>query len=155
MSVTVRDPNSPPASGWQYPAIAGPNIKSPDYSQLYGRVVKHYRANAQEPPSREAVNQWLCDNLPVRCDEGNAPYRNKFTDPPTYAQRGMKGPAWPLALIPIKLLANETDRGLGDIVARVIGPIGGDAFKKWYKAIFGTPCGCKERQEDWNATYPL
>ncbi len=62
---------------------------------------------------------------------------------------------WPVILRPMKLLATKDDKGLGDIIARTIGPVGGDAFKKWYKKIFGRECGCDTRQEFWNITYPL
>ena len=62
---------------------------------------------------------------------------------------------WPLILQPMKLLAQPGDKGLGDILARKIGPIGGDAFKAWYKATFGKSCGCDPRQESWNKKYPL
>jgi hypothetical protein len=62
---------------------------------------------------------------------------------------------WPVALLPLKLLRQPTDRGAGDIIARVIGPIGGDAFKAWYKKILGGDCGCNARQADWNARWPL
>lgn len=69
-----------------------------------------------------------------------------------------KSPApnsWPMALLPLKLLAKEGDRGAGDIIARSIGPIGGDAFKAWYKKLFGKDCGCGHRQEILNARWPL
>src|SRR5437868_4728727 len=62
---------------------------------------------------------------------------------------------WPLALLPLKLLAKEGDRGVGDIIARTVGPIGGDAFKTWYKRIFGKDCGCGARQDVLNARWPL
>jgi len=62
---------------------------------------------------------------------------------------------WPIILRPLKHLAIEGDNGLGDIIARTIGPVGGDEFKKWYKAIFGRECGCDIRQEWWNIRYPL
>ena len=67
----------------------------------------------------------------------------------------IKAQPWPLVLLPIKLLAKPGDRGAGDIIARVIGPIGGDAFKKWYKALFGRGCGCGNRQESLNQRWPL
>ena len=51
----------------------------------------------------------------------------------------------------VKVTAN----GAGDIIARTIGPIGGDAFKKWYKTIFNRDCGCGKRQETLNARWPL
>ena len=62
---------------------------------------------------------------------------------------------WPLILSPLKLLSQPEDKGLGDIIARTIGPVGGDAFKKWYKLTFGKECGCDVRQESWNIRYPL
>lgn len=62
---------------------------------------------------------------------------------------------WPGVLLPLKLLAKEGDRGAGDIIARVIGPIGGNAFKAWYKITFGKNCGCGNRQEALNARWPL
>lgn len=66
-----------------------------------------------------------------------------------------------MLLLPIKLLAKRGDRGAGDIIARTIGPIGGDAFKKWYKTLFGKDCGCggsgnpRGRQEFYNDRWPL
>ncbi len=63
--------------------------------------------------------------------------------------------AWPILLRPLRLLARSGDTGLGDIVERTIGPIGGQAFEKWYLTTFGRSCGCPERREEWNARYPL
>lgn len=62
---------------------------------------------------------------------------------------------WPVLMLPLKLLAKPEDKGLGDIVARTIGPLGGDAFKVWYQALFGQSCGCDARQEVWNQKWPL
>lgn len=62
---------------------------------------------------------------------------------------------WPLLAKPLKLMAKPTDRGLGDIVARVVGPVGGDAFKLWYKRTFGRDCGCGDRQKFLNTRFPL
>jgi hypothetical protein len=47
------------------------------------------------------------------------------------------------------------DRGVGDTVTRTIGRIGGDAFKKWFHALTGHPCGCDTRHERLNARYPF
>jgi hypothetical protein len=66
-----------------------------------------------------------------------------------------KPESWPLLLRPMKLLAAPEDRGLGDIVERTVGPIGGDAFKAWHQTLFGRSCGCVERREAWNVRYPL
>jgi hypothetical protein len=62
---------------------------------------------------------------------------------------------WPLILRPMKLWARDGDQGLGDIIERKIGPLGGDAFKAWYMMTFGRPCGCNTRKESWNKRYPL
>ena len=62
---------------------------------------------------------------------------------------------WPKILLPLKLLAQPGDRGLGDIIERVIGPIGGEAFKAWHLKVFGRPCGCAARRDAWNAKYHL
>ena len=63
--------------------------------------------------------------------------------------------AWPAVFLPLKLLARPEDKGLGDIIARTIGPLGGDAFKSWHLKTFGKSCGCNARQEAWNARFPL
>ena len=60
---------------------------------------------------------------------------------------------WPLWAKVLAKLSNEKDTGLGDTIARTIGPIGGDAYKKWFLVIFGENCGCDKRQEEWNAIY--
>lgn len=151
----IKDPGSPPEQGFQYPAISGPNIKTTCWDQLCGKVANHYQANGQPVPTCEEVLKWVCDNQQVSCYEGRQPYRNFFTDPPTYAQRGIHGPEWPMLLRPLKLLAKEGDKGLGDIVERTVGPIGGDAYKIWYERIFGKPCGCSERRDSLNLDYPL
>jgi len=62
---------------------------------------------------------------------------------------------WPLLIRPMKLLAKPDDKGLGDIVERTIGPVGGDAYKLWYKATFGKTCGCTKRKDNLNERYPL
>lgn len=60
---------------------------------------------------------------------------------------------WPAWASTVALLRQPEDAGVGDTIARVIGPIGGDAYKSWYQRIIGKPCGCTERQADWNARY--
>lgn len=155
MELWIKDTSTTPKEGWRYPAISGPDISTSSYGQLYGAVVKHYRVNEREVPTKEQVDRYICENLTVPCYEGREVFRNKHSHPPTYLKKGTAGPAWPLILMPLKLLAKEEDRGLGDIVARTVGPIGGEAWKKWHLRVFGRPCGCKERQEDWNLMYPL
>jgi hypothetical protein len=155
MSLWLKDPNSPPDEGFQYPAISGPNIKTFAWAQLHAKVAQHYAANQHPVPPQEDVIKWVCDNQQVSCYEGREPYPNKFTNPPSYAQRGLKSPNWPLLLMPFKLLAKPEDRGLGDIVERAVGKIGGDEYKAWHMKFFGKPCSCTERQDNLNRDFPL
>lgn len=55
-------------------------------------------------------------------------------------------PAWADELRKQKA-AGET--GVGDTAERLIGPIGGDVFKRLVKN-----CGCGQRKEDLNRLYP-
>ena len=61
--------------------------------------------------------------------------------------------SWPLWAKALALLSKPEDRGLGDVIARTIGPIGGDAFKAWHRKTFGRDCGCEARQEALNLQY--
>lgn len=61
---------------------------------------------------------------------------------------------WPAWAKELSQRRTAEDSGLGDTLARSIGPIGGDAYKAWYKNTFGRPCGCAERQADLNLQYP-
>ena len=54
----------------------------------------------------------------------------------------------------MKALAVPEDEGVGDTIARIVGPIGGNAYKVWFKATFGKSCGCTERQSAWNQRFP-
>ena len=85
------------------------------------------------------------------------PHGVKLEDIPQHLQNitVVKAEDWPAILKALKLAAKSGDKGLGDIVARIIGPIGGDAYKKWFEKIFGRPCGCSERQDYLNQRYPL
>ncbi len=62
---------------------------------------------------------------------------------------------WPMWA---KVLAGKStpeDKGIGDVVARTIGPEASGAFKAFYEMTFGKPCGCNGRQKRWNIEYPL
>lgn len=61
---------------------------------------------------------------------------------------------WPFWARMVQKMATSTDAGVGDTIARVIGPLGGDAWKTWYTKITGHSCGCEERQEVLNQLYP-
>ena len=62
---------------------------------------------------------------------------------------------WPLWAFALALLSNPEDRGLGDVIERTIGPIGGDKFKIWHEKIFRKKCGCEARKDKWNLRWPL
>jgi hypothetical protein len=62
---------------------------------------------------------------------------------------------WP---IPFRFLATKAkpeETGLGDVIERLVGPIGGNTFKIWYKRITGKNCGCGQRKQKLNELYPL
>ncbi len=61
-------------------------------------------------------------------------------------------PMWAKAL---KQLATPEDKGIGDVVARLIGEENSAKFKAWHLATFGRPCDCPGRQQRWNRQYPL
>lgn len=61
---------------------------------------------------------------------------------------------WPAWAKLIALAAKPEDIGVGDTVERTIGKANSAAFKTWFLAAFGRPCGCATRQAAWNATYP-
>lgn len=53
----------------------------------------------------------------------------------------------------VKLLRKPEDAGIGDTVARIAKVFGGERFKAFSKRI-GIPCGCTERQAEWNQRWP-
>ncbi len=62
---------------------------------------------------------------------------------------------WPLWAKALAQLATLNDKGIGDVVARMIGDERSEKFKAWYLLTFGKPCGCNGRQKLWNTKYPL
>ncbi len=62
---------------------------------------------------------------------------------------------WPIWAKALKSMANPEDKGIGDIVARMIGDEKSDAFKAWHLETFGKACNCTARRERWNRLYPL
>lgn len=53
----------------------------------------------------------------------------------------------------IQLLSKPEDIGLGATVKRIADKFGGERFKQFATKI-GIPCGCTEREEEWNLLYP-
>ncbi len=62
---------------------------------------------------------------------------------------------WPTWAKVLAMKSTPNDKGIGDVVARVIGPEASGAFKAFYEMTFGKPCGCNGRQKLWNQKYPL
>lgn len=153
----IKNTNTTPRpEKWRFPAVDGSDIVSNSFMVLKLEVSRHYTANGRPVPTDQEITDYLCRNVAVECYDGNEIFRNRFTDPPAQIERtGKPTPNWPLLLQPLRLLAKPGDKGLGDIVARTVGPIGGAAYKIWYERIFGRPCGCSERQNTLNLEYPL
>ena len=59
---------------------------------------------------------------------------------------------WPIWAKLIALRKIDSDVGVGDTVQRYAAKIGGERFKKLAKRL-GIPCGCSERQAQWNTRY--
>lgn len=78
-----------------------------------------------------------------------------FTEPPSIQHQKLPFNKWPLYA---KLLAEKYkpgDIGVGDVAERLLGKVGGTAFKAAFKAMFGKDCGCSVRRDAWNILYPL
>lgn len=62
---------------------------------------------------------------------------------------------WPTILEPLKLLAREGDKGMGDIVDREIAKVNSEKYKHWFQGVFGQSCKCTWSKEYLNMKYPL
>lgn len=62
---------------------------------------------------------------------------------------------WPIWAKALKQFSTPDDKGIGDVVARMIGDENSMKFKAWHLATFGRPCDCTSRRERWNKQYPL
>lgn len=80
MSLWIRDTSTIPDGGWRYQGLDGFVIITRNYSIFYDEVVKHYTANNATPPTREAVIQYLCQNVNVPCYDGPEPFANRWSE---------------------------------------------------------------------------
>ncbi len=94
----------------------------------------------------EAVQRWLKER------GVNLSPRPKLTEVISTDISYDNWPTWAKAL---SRRAKPEDKGIGDVVARTIGPETSGAFKAFYEMTFGKPCGCNGRQKLWNQKYPL
>lgn len=62
---------------------------------------------------------------------------------------------WPLWAQSLAALAKPNEKGVGDVVERLIGKSTSSDFQNWYARIFGKPCNCQRRHDEWNKLYPL
>jgi hypothetical protein len=62
---------------------------------------------------------------------------------------------WPVWAKALNQFSKPEDKGIGDVIARMIGDENSEAFKMWYRGTFGKACGCARRQAKWNLMYPL
>lgn len=62
---------------------------------------------------------------------------------------------WPMWAKALKQFSVSEDKGIGDVVLRIIGDEKSEAFKAWFQKTFNQPCGCDGRLAQWNALYPL
>lgn len=62
---------------------------------------------------------------------------------------------WPVWAKALKQFSTPEDKGIGDVVARMIGDENSATFKAWHLATFGRPCNCTARRDRWNRQFPL
>ena len=83
----------------------------------------------------------------------------RIPQPKPQRQESKPAGVWPANIFGVvaralKLMRTPEDKGVGDTIARVVGPIGGDAYKVWFMDTFGRSCGCTERQDSLNERFP-
>lgn len=61
---------------------------------------------------------------------------------------------WPRIVLAVTRLRRPGDRGVGDTVHRLLEPLGGRVFERWYERVMGRPCGCQDRLTRLNAEFP-
>ena len=70
--------------------------------------------------------------------------------PASEAFKDLPNPFW---VAQVSRLRKADDKGVGDTVQRVARWFGGELFKT-FAAKIGMPCGCTQRQDEWNKLYP-
>lgn len=120
---------------------------APSWKELIAKVQRFNIQNHFPIGSEfeQQIENQLCERLPPNwCSDLNP---NRTAEVPRQE--------WPTWAKLLALVGTDSDKGIGDVIARTIGPFGGEAYKKWYELLFQKPCGCAERQDNYNALYPL
>ena len=143
----LTDKNTVPPLGFRYTDPESQMlIEAPSWKDLVARVKSHKIAN-QFPIQlniEDDIEAQLAAQLPENFVTNINPNRSPEIPKSEW-------PAW-AKLVALKALPE--DRGVGDTIARTIGPIGGDRFKAWFHDTFNRSCGCSERQDAMNLQYP-
>lgn len=92
--------------------------------------------------------------LSQRLQRGEHPQATRITTPPPPSLAPVPRAEWPAWAKTVSLLSKPQDVGVGDTVARTIGPATSETFKAWYQTLFKATCGCERRQAEWNARFP-
>jgi hypothetical protein len=143
----LANKNEVPQGGFRfYQSETNYTITGPSWQDLIINVKKHRIANNIPIGLNfdRDVEQQLADNLPESQITKDNPNRSA----------AMPRDEWPSWVNAIAAMKNDSDKGVGDTIQRVVGPVGGDSFKRWFQTIFHKSCGCTERQEAFNNQYP-
>jgi hypothetical protein len=98
----------------------------------------------------------LFENTRVKLDPiFPAKQTSRVSPPGSSATLAIPFERWPAHYKALAKFAKPGDIGIGNVVERVIGPLGGTLFKIWYKQITGKSCGCGARKQMLNERYPL
>ncbi len=88
--------------------------------------------------------------------EGEAkPENNSYRASAWENNKSIPSHQWPPWAKALACFSKPEDKGIGDVVARIIGNENSVKFKAWHLATFGKPCGCSGRQRGLNIKYVL
>lgn len=93
----------------------------------------------------------VCRGCPQNSAKDLATFK-LHTNPPRPAN-ATKDYAWPVRVRLVGRFRREGEKGVGDTLARMLGQVGGEVWKRWYKRLTGQDCACKDRQAKLNAKY--
>ena len=116
--------------------------------------IEHLKSAASDRPAgylEEVMGSGIVENDVLILDESvYYTLKKKYAKPSDIPKKG-----WPFWAKALNAIAKPEDKGIGDVVARLIGDENSEQFKSWYKATFNKDCGCKGRHDRWNRLYPL